>query len=603
MIAKYHGKNVSLVYLREKCYIDREGVSMKGICEAAENIGMRSLAVKVALHDKNGEPSLAQAPLPAIIHWNQNHFVVLYKVLKSHVWIADPAKGKFKLTIDEFNKRYCSDKDFGVALLLEITPEFNKEFLQEDEGQSNRGISFLQNYVKPYYRLVIQLIIGLLLGTLFQLIFPFLTQSLVDIGIDNKNIDFIYLILFGQLFLFVSQIFVRFIQSWILLHISTRINLSLVSDFLVKLMKLPLGFFDSKNTGDLLQRIGDHNRIESFLTQSLLSFLLSTLSIIVFGIVLVTYSVNIFLIFLVASTLYVLWIFIFLKKRKEIDYRSFKQMSDNQESLIEIIHGMQEIKLQGSHLKRRWKWATIQARLFRTQMKSLAISQYQDAGALSSIHTYSIQYFDSLKNEKIILLDDVNFGESETYPIANQGDKIAIANGISYLEIRVEDSRADNVTNEYQTTIEYAYYNFESKPLPFTSRTGVVDNKSNIWLHPPRIGPLKILNLSAYPFVKFPIIMGDTWDCDMIIGRNWSHKDFGGLWKTDTDKFMHHYKVVGVSSLVINSQSFLCFQISSITKSKIGQSSCTFYFSEEFGFLRMSFFSLNGSEIRLTKSL
>lgn len=220
-----------------------------------------------------------------------------------------------------------------------------------------------------------------------------------------------------------------------------------------------------------------------------------------------------------------------------------------------------------------------------------------------SIHKYSIQYFDSLKNEKIILLDDVNFGESENYPIANQGDTIAIANGISYLEIRVEDSRADNATNEYQTTIEYAYYNFESEPLPFTSRTGVVDNTSNIWLHPPRIGPLKILNLSAYPFVKFPVIVGDTWAYDMTIGRNWSHKDFGGLWKTDTDKFIHHYNVIGECSLVINRQSLSCFQISSITKSKIGQSSCTFYFSEEYGFLRMSFFSLNGSEIRLTKSL
>lgn len=220
-----------------------------------------------------------------------------------------------------------------------------------------------------------------------------------------------------------------------------------------------------------------------------------------------------------------------------------------------------------------------------------------------SIHKYFIQYFDSLKNEKIILLDDMHFGDSDSYPIANQGDTIATANGISYLEIRVEDSRADNVTNDYQTTIEYVFYNFHSKPLLFTSRTGVVDNTRNIWLHPPRIGPLKILNLSAYPFVKFPIIVGDTWGYNMTIGKNWSHKDFGGLWKTDTDIFRHHYKVVGESSLVINGQSLSCFQISSVTKSKIGQSSSLFYFSEKHGFLRMSFFSLNGSEIRLTKSL
>ncbi len=228
-----------------------------------------------------------------------------------------------------------------------------------------------------------QLIIGLLLGTVFQLIFPFLTQSLVDIGIDTKNLNFIYIVLAGQLALFLGSTVVRFIQSWILLHISVRINVNLIADFLIKLMHLPLGFFDSKNTGDLLQRIGDHKRIESFLTNSSLSVLLSITNLIVFGIVLAVYSTTIFLIFLVSSILYIGWIFFFLKMRKEVDYRAFQQLSDNQDSLIEIIQGMPEIKLQGSQLKRRWKWAGIQAKLFRTQMKALSISQYQDAGALS----------------------------------------------------------------------------------------------------------------------------------------------------------------------------------------------------------------------------
>lgn len=379
MVAKHYGKNYSLAYLREKCYIDREGVSLKGICEAAEIIGMRTLAIKTPLHSSN-DISLSRAPLPAIVHWNQNHFVVLYEVSKTHVWIADPANGKFKLSFKEFNAGFVSDKDCGIALLLETTPDFNSVDKEDDE---QKGFGFLWNYIKPHHKLIFQLFIGLVLGTLFQLIFPFLTQSLVDIGIDTKNLEFIYIVLIGQLFLFVSQMVVRFIQSWILLHVSTRINISLISDFLVKLMKLPLGFFDSKNTGDLLQRIGDHNRIESFLTQSTLSFLLSIINIIVFGVVLLIYSTNIFLIFGISSILYVSWIFFFLRRRKEVDYRSFQQMSDNQDSLIEIIHGMQEIKLQGSHLKRRWKWASIQARLFRTQVKSLKISQYQDAGAFS----------------------------------------------------------------------------------------------------------------------------------------------------------------------------------------------------------------------------
>ena len=244
-------------------------------------------------------------------------------------------------------------------------------------------MGFLFQYLTPHKKLIFQLIIGLLLGTVFQLIFPFLTQSLVDIGIDTQNLNFIYIVLAGQLMLFLGQTIVRFIQSWILLHISVRINVNLISDFLIKLMKLPLGFFDAKNTGDLLQRIGDHKRIESFLTQSSLSVLLSVMNLLVFGAVLAVYSIPIFLLFLGSSVLYVAWILIFLKKRKEIDYKAFQQLSDNQDSLIEIIQGMPEIKLQGSQLKRRWKWATIQAKLFRTQMKSLAIAQYQDAGALS----------------------------------------------------------------------------------------------------------------------------------------------------------------------------------------------------------------------------
>lgn len=380
MIAKYYGKNYSLPFLREKCYIDRAGVNLKGISEAAELLGFRTLAVKIPLVNDIESASLLVAPMPCIVHWNQNHFVVVFKINKKHVWVSDPGAGKFKLTQQEFSKAFCSDGDKGVALLIETTPEFQSNDLDYEEA---RGFGFLFQYLKPHRKLIVQLILGLLLGTVFQLIFPFLTQSLVDIGIDTQNLNFIYIVLAAQLMLFFSQTVVRFIQSWILLHVSVRINVSLISDFLVKLMKLPLGFFDSKNTGDLLQRIGDHRRIESFLTQSTLSVLLSCTSLIVFGIVLAIYSIPIFLIFLISSYLYIAWIFIFLKKRKEVDYRAFQQLSNTKDSLIEIIQGMPEIKLQGSQLKRRWQWATIQAKLFRIQMKGLAISQYQDAGAIS----------------------------------------------------------------------------------------------------------------------------------------------------------------------------------------------------------------------------
>ena len=380
MVAKHYGKSYSLPYLREKSYIDRAGVSLKGVSEAAEHIGLRSLAVKIPYNNKKNEPSLLEAPLPAILHWNQNHFVVAYKANKNYVWIADPADGKHKLKRDEFEKSWLSDGEQGIALLVEPSNSFYET--EYDQG-SKTGFGFIFQYLKPHRKMMVQLILGLLLGTVFQLIFPFLTQSLVDIGIDTKNLNFIYIILAAQLMLFFSSTVVRFIQSWILLHISVRLNVNLISDFLVKLMRLPLGFFDSKNTGDLLQRIGDHKRIESFLTNSSLSILLSVTNIIVFGFVLAIYSVKIFLIFIVASALYIIWIFFFLKMRKEVDYRAFQQLADNQDSLIEMIQGMPEIKLQGSQLKRRWKWAGIQAKLFKVQMKSLSISQYQDAGALS----------------------------------------------------------------------------------------------------------------------------------------------------------------------------------------------------------------------------
>lgn len=380
MVAKAHGKSYTLPFLREKCYIDKAGVSLKGISEAAELIGLRTLAVKIPRKTKKGDPSLSEAPLPCIAHWNQNHFVVIYKISKNHIWIADPGDGKHKLTTSEFERSWLSDGSDGIALLLEPTNEFYTNEL--DEG-SKKGFGFLFQYLKPHKKLMFQLVMGLLLGTVFQLIFPFLTQSLVDIGIETKNLNFIYVVLAGQLALFLGSTTVRFIQSWILLHVSVRINVNLIADFLIKLMHLPLGFFDSKNTGDLLQRIGDHKRIESFLTNSSLSVLLSITNLIVFGIVLSVYSLSIFLVFLVASILYIGWIFFFLKMRKEVDYRAFQQLSDNQDSLIEIIQGMPEIKLQGSQLKRRWKWAGIQAKLFRTQMKALSISQYQDAGALS----------------------------------------------------------------------------------------------------------------------------------------------------------------------------------------------------------------------------
>jgi ATP-binding cassette subfamily B protein len=383
MIAKYYGKTFSLQNLRDKSYITREGVSMLGISDAAEAIGFRSMGVRISF-----EQLLNEAPTPFVAHWNQNHFVVVYEIKKlrngkTFVYVSDPARGLIKFTKEEFMSGWATTKEDGenkgLCLLLETTPEFYKN---EDEKLNKSGFKFLFSYIRPYKKIIVQLFLGLLLGSLLQLIFPFLTQSIVDKGINNQNLSFVTLIIIAQLVLIFSRTIVEFIRSWILLHLGTRINISLISDFLIKLMKLPVSFFDSKMIGDLIQRIGDHHRIESFLTSSTLNILFSFINLIIFGIVLLYYNVNIFLIFLVGSVLYTSWVYIFMKKRRELDNRRFAQMSNNQSNVIQLITGMQEIKLNNCEKQKRWEWEGIQAKLFKVNMASLSLSQYQNAGGV-----------------------------------------------------------------------------------------------------------------------------------------------------------------------------------------------------------------------------
>jgi ATP-binding cassette subfamily B protein len=410
MVAAYYGRTYSLEGLREKSHISREGVSMLGISEAAENIGFRTLGARLTFE------KLAEAPLPCIVHWNQNHFVVLYGLSprplqrrgsqeskpkppllwrgrgeRLECYVADPASSKLKYTREEFCNCWLSDKregkDEGMVLLLEPTPDF---YSHEEEKVNRKGFSFLFSYLKPYKKLVFQLFLGLLFGSLLQLIFPFLTQSIVDIGINNQNIDFIYLILIAQLMLTLSSSTVEFIRGWILLHLGTRINISLISDFLIKLMRLPMGYFDTKMTGDILQRIGDHSRIQSFLTNSTLGILFSMFNLLIFGIILCIYSLTIFGIFLVGSALYFAWVWIFMKRRAELDHKNFAQQSAHQSNVIQLITGMQEIKLNGCEQQKRWEWERIQARLFRLRVKGLALGQYQDSGAILINQTKNI---------------------------------------------------------------------------------------------------------------------------------------------------------------------------------------------------------------------
>lgn len=375
MVAKYYKKSLNIQFLRLHSKYNKEGVSLLGISQAAEKSGFKTLSINTGIIEL-----VKDAPLPCILHWNQNHFVVLYKATKNKFTIADPAKGIIKLSRQEFINSWISNKDEqkGIALLLEPTPAF---YEQENEKTKGIGWGLLSRYSLRYKAQIIQLFLGLLLGSLLQLIFPFLTQSIVDTGINTGNLNFIQLILIAQFTLFFARTVVEFIRSRILLFVSTHINLSILSDFWIKLMRLPLIFFDTKQTGDILQRINDNRRIETFITGTALQTIFSIFNLIVFSFVLLTYNTTIFFIFAAGSLLYFFWIRLFLKYRRTLDYKRFAVASKENSTTMQLILGMQEIKLNNAEHLKRWEWEAVQASLFKLNFKSLSLSQYQQAGA------------------------------------------------------------------------------------------------------------------------------------------------------------------------------------------------------------------------------
>jgi ATP-binding cassette, subfamily B, bacterial len=382
MILKHYGRNVNLEFLRKKSQYGKGGVSLLGLAEAAESIGLNAVGAKLSF-----EQLINDAPLPAILCWGQYHFVVLTPQSdKKKIVIADPANGLVKLTKEDFLKGWIStvegETGKGIALLLEPTPQFKQlEYDDEQIVKKTLGWNSLLGYVKIHKAYFIQVAIGLLIGSILQVIFPYLTQSIVDTGINTQNLNFITIVLVAQLMLLFSQTVVELIRSRILLHISTRINISLLSGFWSKLLKLPMQFFDSKHPGDIIQRISDHSRIQSFLTGTALSTLFSIVNLIVFSFVMLSYSVTIFLLFLVGSIMYLAWITILLKYRRQLDYKRFAIASKENNATMQLVYGMQEIKLNNAEQSFRWAWEGLQAGLFKLNFKSLSLSQYQQIGA------------------------------------------------------------------------------------------------------------------------------------------------------------------------------------------------------------------------------
>ena len=380
MIGKWYGYNLDFSELQQKARLTYNGTSLLTLSHIAETIGFRTTGCKLQTEQLKNDVSL-----PCILHWRENHFVILYRIRvrknSTTYYLADPAHGLVTFQEHEFLTNWTGNahNTSGICLLLE--PTSNLQTQNNSDQKQVKSRRFL-SYLKPYRRLLIQLILGMLAGSVIQLFFPLLTQAVVDIGINSQDLAFISIILIAQLMLMFSQATVEFIRSWILLHISTRINFSLISDFLTKIMKLPIAYFDTGMTGDFLQRIGDQARIENFLTSGSIQIIFSLFNLLIFTIILAFYSTKVVIVFLIGSILHFCWIFLFMKKRKNLDYRRFNQLSAHQSQLIEIISGMQEIKLNTCERQKRWKWEEVQAKLFKLSTQSLALNQYQSAGGV-----------------------------------------------------------------------------------------------------------------------------------------------------------------------------------------------------------------------------
>jgi ATP-binding cassette subfamily B protein len=432
MVSKYYGKSYSLQYLRIRSYITREGVSMLGISDAAENIGFRTKGYRLTWEQLRDE-----VPFPCIVHWNQRHFVVVYEIKKEKrfspfipfqrragdvnssfplgngqeetVLVADPAIGLLTYTKEEFLKCWFSTKkegeNEGTALLLEPTPDF---YLQEAEEKGKLKFTYLLNYLHPYRKFIIQLMLGMLTGSIISMIFPFLTQSIVDVGIGNSDLAFVVMVLVAQLLLTLGQTANGMIRSWIMLHVTTRVSISLISDFLIKLMKLPMAFFDTKRIGDIMQRIGDHSRIQSFLTRSLIDIIFAVITLVIYTFVMASYHIGILGVFFFGSALYVGWVLLFLKKRRELDYKRFQQSAANQSNVVQLVSGMQEIKLNSCEKQKRWEWERIQAKLYKVSVKGLVLNQNQQIGATFINQAKDI--FISFLSAKAVITGDMTLG-------------------------------------------------------------------------------------------------------------------------------------------------------------------------------------------------
>lgn len=401
MIARHYGLDYSTEMLRKHCHITRHGVNLLGISEAAEYIGFETAGVKVTF-----EQLVEEGVFPCILHWNQNHFVVCYGIEKCKhggykIHISDPASQRLTYTKDEFERCWigpqASESSNGVALMLEPGDDFGK--IEDEYRKNSRSMLSFAKYFTPYRNMIGQLVLAMLVGSVIQMILPFFSQAMVDQGINGRNLNIITLILFAQLGFFVATLSIDYIRSWIMLHMNSRIDIQLIADFLIKLTAMPLQFFDSRMTGDILQRIGDHGRIKNFLLSNSMRIVFSLINFVVYLVILAYYNVLVLAIFVVGNTLYVFWISFFMRYRRELDIKRFNQSALEQSKMIQLVQGMQDIKLNNCERQKRWEWERIQVRLFQIGLKGLRIGQIQQSGSVFFTQTTHILiYFIAAKS-------------------------------------------------------------------------------------------------------------------------------------------------------------------------------------------------------------
>ncbi len=484
-------------YLRDKCNINREGVSLKDICRVSDKIGLRTLPLKVTYNDLE-----SKIPFPCIIHWNHSHFVVVYKIKRGKIYISDPQLGLVTYSKEKFLGFWKKNNERGVVLVIEPSPRF----YEKKDVKSKTAFFNYSSYIIPYKGFLSQVFFGMLMGVVISLLFPFITQSIVDIGIENQDLDFIHILLVAMIVLTVSSVFSKYVQNRMMLYIADRVNISMVSDFIQKTLKLPVSFYERKMTSDILNRISDHNRIQKFILNSFLSMIIAFVSLITYSAILLFYDKWLFFFFLGGTAIYILWICLFLKKRRILDYKYFDSKIENQNEIIQIVDNSKEIKINNLEQKKRWDWERSRFEIYNLNIKLLNLTETQNIGTT---------IIDRLKNVFIIYFSarSVIFGEmtlgmmlSAQYIIGQMNGPVnqLISFIQSYQDAKISLERVSEVVYEEEEELVV-----EGLEMEIPDNQSIYLNNLSYRYH--ESSPLVLKNLTVeIPYGKMTAIVGPS---------------------------------------------------------------------------------------------